>query len=207
MAGAGGRGPARFGCGWRLPVSHGEQPEPDGQDELYAAFEALGGPLTWDELARLLGSAQYRPALVQQARLLLGGDGAAAEQVVQASFAALQDAWSQLGDPGQARVWLLRAIVNRSRSVRRHRDGGSRGASQLADAAGPADQAAGGPDPGAGAGALGTLPARQREAVVLHTRLGLSRRQAAEVMGVSAGAFSSHLARAMSSLRHPPQPE
>lgn len=179
----------------------------NGQGEFYAAFEALGGPLTWDELARLLGSAQYRPALVQQARLLLGGDGAAAEQVVQASFAALQDAWSQLGDPGQARVWLLRAIVNRSRSVRRHRDGGSRGASQLADAAGPADQAAGGPDPGAGAGALGALPARQREAVVLHTRLGLSRRQAAEVMGISAGAFSSHLARAMSSLRHPPQPE
>ncbi len=58
-----------------------------------------------------------------------------------------------------------------------------------------------------GAGALGALPARQREAVVLHTRLGLSRQQAAEVMGVSAGAFSSHLARAMSSLRHPPQPE
>ncbi len=67
-------------------MSHDEQPEPDGQDELYAAFEALGGPLTWDELTQLLDSDQYRPALVQQARLLLGGDGAAAEQVVQASL-------------------------------------------------------------------------------------------------------------------------
>ena len=188
MAGAGGRGPARYGCGWRLPVSHDGQPEPDGQDELYAAFEALGGALTWDELGRLLGSDQYRPALVQQAGLLLDGDGAAAEQVVQASFAALQEAWSQLGDPGQARVWLLRAIVNRSRSVRRHRD-------------------AGGPDLDARAGALGALPVRQREAVVLHTRLGLSRRQTAQVMGISVGAVSSHLARGMSSLRHPPQPE
>ena len=55
--------------------------------------------------------------------------------------------------------------------------------------------------------ALGALPVRQREAVVLRTRLGLSRRQAAEVMGVSVGAVSSHLARGMSSLRHPPQPE
>ena len=208
MAGAGGRGPARYGCGWRLPVSHDEQPEPEGQDELYAAFEALGGALTWDELTRLLGSDQYRPALVQQARLLLDGNGAAAEQVVQASFAALQEAWSRLGDPGQARVWLLRAIVNRSRSVRRHRDAGGRGASPpAADGPGAADQAVGGPDLDAGAGALGALPVRQREAVVLHTRLGLSRRQAAQVMGISVGAVSSHLARGMSSLRHPPQPE
>ncbi len=94
MAGAGGRGPARYGCGWRLPVSHDEQPEPEGQDELYAAFEVLGGPLTWDELGQLLGSDQYRPALVQQAGLLLDGDGAVAEQVVRVSFAALQEAWS-----------------------------------------------------------------------------------------------------------------
>ncbi len=205
---AGGRGRARYGCGWRLPVSHGEQPGPDGQDGLYAAFEALGGPLTWDELTQLLGSDQYRPILVQQARLLLDGDGAAAGQVVQASFAALQEAWSGLGDPGQARIWLLRAIVNRSRSVRRHRDAGGRGASQpAADATGAADQAAGGPDLDGGAGALGALPVRQREAVVLHTRLGLSRRQTAQVMGISVGAVSSHLARGMSSLRHPPQPE
>ena len=61
----------RYGRGWRVPVSHHEQPEPDGQDELHAAFEAPGGPLTWDELdLALLGSDQYRPALVRQARLL-----------------------------------------------------------------------------------------------------------------------------------------
>ena len=189
-------------------MSHDGQPEPDGQDELYAAFEALGGPLTRDEFTQLLGSDQYRPALVQQARLLLGGDGAAAEQVVQASFAALQNAWSQLGAPGQARVWLLRAIVNRSRSVWWDRDADGHGASQpAADVPGAADKATGGPDLDAGAAALGALPVRQREAVILHTRLGLSRRQAAEVMGISVGAFSSHLARGMSSLRHPPQPE
>ncbi len=98
--------------------------------------------------------------------------------------------------------------MNRSRSVRRHRDAGGRGVSQpAADAPGAADQAVGGPDLAAGAGALGALPVLQREAVVLHTRLGLSRRQAAEVMGISVGAVSSHLARGMSSLRHPPQPE
>ena len=36
-------------------MSHDEQPEPEGQDELYAAFEALGGPLTWDELDAAAG--------------------------------------------------------------------------------------------------------------------------------------------------------
>jgi len=185
-----------------------EQPEPDGQDELYAAFEALGGQLTWDELARLLGSDQYRSAVVRQARLLLDGDGAAAHQVVRVSFAALRDARSRLGDPGQARVWLLRAIVNESRSVRRHRHGGGRGASQPApDAPGAADQAAGGPDRDAGVEMLGALPVRQREAVVLHACLGLSHRQAAEVMGISVGAVSSHLARGMSLLGHLPGPE
>lgn len=52
-----------------MPVSQ----EEDRQAELYAAFEALGGQLTWDELTRLLGSDEYRPALVWQVMLLLGG--------------------------------------------------------------------------------------------------------------------------------------
>jgi hypothetical protein len=81
----------------RVPVGQ----EKDRQAELYAAFEALGGQLTWDELTRLLGSDEYRPALVWQVMLLLGGDAAAAEEVVRASFAAFQDARSQLSDPSR----------------------------------------------------------------------------------------------------------
>jgi DNA-directed RNA polymerase specialized sigma24 family protein len=41
---------------------------------------------------------------------------------------------------------------------------------------------------------------------VLHDYLGLSGMQAAEVMGISAGAASSHLARGLSSLRRLPGP-
>ena len=66
--------------------------------------------------------------------------------------------------------------MNRSRFIRRRRDADGRGASPAApDATGTADQPPGGPDLDVGAGALGALQARQREAVVLHTRLGLSR--------------------------------
>ena len=116
--------------------------EEDRQAELYAAFEALGGQLTWDELTRLLGSDEYRPALVWQVMLLLGGDAAAAEEVVQASFAVLQDARSQLSDPAQARLWLYRAVASRARSVRRHQGVSHRGASQPAADRGGARQAA-----------------------------------------------------------------
>ncbi len=85
-----------------------ERPGDDqGRDELIAAFTALGGPLTGDELMRLLGSYEYYGALVRLAALLLDGD-TAAEDVARDSLAALQHAWSRLGDPAKApRLALL----------------------------------------------------------------------------------------------------
>ena len=49
--------------------------------------------------------------------------------------------------------------------------------------------------------ALRTLPARQREALVLRYYGDLSEAQIAAAMGISRGAVKSHTARAMSSLR------
>jgi RNA polymerase sigma factor (sigma-70 family) len=49
--------------------------------------------------------------------------------------------------------------------------------------------------------ALRTLPARQREALVLRYYGDLSEAQIASMMGISTGAVKSHAARAMSSLR------
>jgi hypothetical protein len=101
----------------------------DDEEELYAAFAALGGPLTGDEVRRfpldrqLLGSAGGRPAVVRQASLLLRGDIAAAEAVVQDSVAAVQDAWSRLGDLAKARLYFWHAVLSTSRSVRRIRGG------------------------------------------------------------------------------------
>lgn len=59
----------------------------------------------------------------------------------------------------------------------------------------------------AGHHALLALPHRQRAALVLHTYMGLSTEQAAQAMGISTGAARSHLAAAMSSLRHLPGPK
>ena len=165
-------------------MSQNERPEDEeGQDEL-AAFEALGGQLTWDEFTWLLGSGKYGAALVEQVTLLLGGDAAAAYEVVRASFAALRETWVQPGDPPQPRLWLYRAIVGRARSVRRNSSA-----------------------PQAAAGGLLALPERQREAVVLRNYMGLSESQVAASMSISTGAMRSHLARGMLSLRRPSGPE
>ena len=49
--------------------------------------------------------------------------------------------------------------------------------------------------------ALRTLPARQREALVLRYYADLSEAQIASTMGISRGAVKSHMARAIASLR------
>jgi DNA-directed RNA polymerase specialized sigma24 family protein len=181
--------------------------EDDSQDELCAAFAALGGRLTWDELTRLLGSDEYYDAVVRLAALLLGGKTPAAVEVVRASFAALRQARSRLGDPEEARVWLCREVVSRSRSVYRRQAADDGHAPQPASDGSGAGLNTVGVGRDAGVYALRALPKRQREAVMLHACMGLSERQAAEVMCISTGAVRSHLARGMSSLRRLPGPE
>jgi hypothetical protein len=86
-------------------MSEDEQPgEEHGQDELIAAFAALGGRLTAGELMRLLKAGEYSGALVRLATLLLDGDTAAAGATVRDSLAALQQAWTSPADPSTARV-------------------------------------------------------------------------------------------------------
>jgi DNA-directed RNA polymerase specialized sigma24 family protein len=199
-------------AGLEVSVAEDRGPGDDDEEELYAAFAALGGPLTGDELRRfsldrllrLLGSAEGRPAVVRQASWLLGGDIAAAEAVVQDSVAAVKDAWSRLGDLAQARLYFWRAVLNRSRSVRRHERDGDH---SVAAARGAGHESIDDLGQETGSTALHALPERQLEAVVLHCYVGLSGKQAATAMAISTGAARSHLARGMASLRHPPPPD
>jgi len=205
----GGSAAAGRGHRGRAPMSEDERPgEDDGQDELIAAFAALGGRLTGDEFMRLLGSAEYYGSVVRLAGLLLAGDTAAAEAVARDSLAALQQAWSRMSDPEKARVYLYRTVLNRARSVRRDGAISECETPQAApDALGAGHSAADDLSREPWACAVRALPVRQREAMVLHYYLGLSGQQAAEVMCISAGAARSHLARGMSSFRRPLGPE
>ena len=65
-----------------------------------------------------LYGSQYR-SLVRLAVLLLGGDVRAAEEIAQASFVALHGAWPRPRDGDAAVAFLRRAVVSRSRQLRR----------------------------------------------------------------------------------------
>jgi RNA polymerase sigma-70 factor (sigma-E family) len=144
--------------------------------------------------------AHYR-SLVRLATLLVH-DVATAEEVVQDSFVALHVALHRLRDSDKTLSYLRAAVVNRARSVLRHRVVVDRNAPKPA------------PDmPSAEHGALAlierssviaalrSLPERQREVVVLRFYADLSEAQIAAAMGITRGAVKSHTSRAMAALR------
>jgi RNA polymerase sigma-70 factor (sigma-E family) len=139
--------------------------------------------------------------LVRLAVLLLH-DVSTAEEVVQEAFIAMHSGWRRLRDTEKALSYLRQAVVNRSRSVLRHR--------MVVDKNAPTHV----PDePSAEAGAimllersaviaaLRGLPDRQREAIVLRYYADLSEAEIASTMGISRGAVKSHTARGMAALK------
>jgi RNA polymerase sigma-70 factor (sigma-E family) len=142
----------------------------------------------------------YR-CLVRLAWLLVQ-DVTTAEDVVQDSFVAMHTAWRRLQDSDRALAYLRQSVVNRSRSVRRHRAMVGRNASQPGSGMPSAElRALSSLEPAAVVRALRSLPARQREALVLKHYGNLSEEQVASAMGVSQGAVKRHVASAIAALR------
>ena len=147
-----------------------------------------------------LYSHHYR-ALVRLAALLVR-DTQTAEEVVQDSFVAMHGGWQRLRDAEKALAYLRQAVVNRSRSVLRHRTVIDKNLQKA-----PPDM------PSAEHGALVLLerhavvvalrglPDRQREAIVLRYYADLSEAEIATAMKISRGAVKSHTARGMAALR------
>ena len=184
--------------------------EPDGMvtrpidvtEALIADTAITRAAVEWDadRAVTAIYSEHYR-SLVRLAAFLVR-DNATAEEVVQDSFVAMHGAWRRLRDTDKALSYLRQSVVNRSRSVLRHR--------MVVDKNTPKPP----PDmPSAEHGAiiqlersavvsaLRALPERQREALVLRYYGDLSEAQIASVMGISRGAVKSHTARAMAALR------
>ncbi|MDF3045980.1 MAG: SigE family polymerase sigma factor [Ornithinibacter sp.] len=160
----------------------------DAVTELYAAH--------WQRLVRL-------------AWLLLH-DAGEAEEVVQDAFVALHAHWSGLRDPAAGAAYLRRAVLNGARSALRHRGVKERWAASVR----------GGPDdPGARTGpsaeesavaglsrqsilaALGRLPTRQREVLILRYYLDLGEAQIADALDISPGSVKTHASRGLAALR------
>ena len=139
--------------------------------------------------------------LVRMAVLLVR-DVPTAEDVVQDSFVAMHDGWQRLRDAESALAYLRHTVLNRSRSVLRHR---------AVVAKYPEKPSPDMPSAEHGAlvqlersaviAALRKLPGRQREAIVLRYYADFSEAEVAAAMGISRGAVKSHTARAMAALR------
>ena len=145
-------------------------------------------PAEWDaeQAVTAMYSAHYR-SLVRLAALLVR-DVATAEEVVQDSFIAMHGAWRRLRDTEKALSYLRQSVVNRSRSVLRHRVVVDRNAPKPAPDMPSAEQGAISLlERSAVVAALRTLPPRQREALVLRYYADLSEAQIATAMGISRG--------------------
>lgn len=153
-----------------------------------------------DRAVTELYSQQYR-GLVRLAALLVR-DTPTAEEVVQDAFVAMHDAWQRLRDAENALAYLRQAVVNRSKSVLRHRTVVDR---NLQKAVPDMPSAEHGAlvllERSAVVAALRDLPGRQREAIVLRYYADLGEAEIAATMGISRGAVKSHTARGMIALR------
>jgi RNA polymerase sigma-70 factor (sigma-E family) len=158
--------------------------------------------LAWsaDRAVTELYAVHYR-GLVRLASFLVR-DTPTAEEVVQDAFIAMADGWQRLRDAEKALAYLRQAVVNRSRSVLRHRTVVDKNMQKA-----PPDM----PSAEHGAlvllersavvSALRELPERQREAIALRYYADLSEAEIAATMRISRGAVKSHTARGMAALR------
>jgi len=171
-------------------------------DTLLAGASLEPVPAEWDAARAVTAiyTTHYR-SLVRLAVLLVR-DVATAEEVVQDSFIAMHAAWRRLRDTEKALSYLRQSVVNRSRSVLRHRVVVDKNAPKPAPDMPSAEQGAISLlERSAVIAALRTLPPRQREALVLKYYADLSEAQIAASMGISRGAVKSHTARGVAALR------
>jgi RNA polymerase sigma-70 factor (sigma-E family) len=153
-----------------------------------------------DRAVTALYAEHYR-TLVGLAAFLIR-DNSIAEEVVQDSFVAMHCGWRRLRDRDKALAYLRRSVVNRSRSVLRHRMVIDKNApAPLPDMPSAEQGAIAQMERSAVVDALRALPLRQREALVLRFYADLPAGQIASIMGISTGAVKSHTARGMSAMR------
>ena len=156
-----------------------------------------------DTAVEELYAAHYRRLV--RLSVLLVRDVESAEEVVQDAFVAMHDRWRSLQEPDKALAYLRQAVVNRSRSVLRHRGVRARHAEATPHAVPPlpgADEDALVSERRAAVlDALRGLPGRQREVLALRYYLDLSEADIAETLGISRGAVKSHASRGVAALR------
>ncbi|MCW2494728.1 MAG: polymerase subunit sigma-24 [Jatrophihabitans sp.] len=141
-------------------------------------------------------------AMVRLAVLLVD-DVASAEDVVQDAFIALHRRASALRDPDAAAAYLRASVVNLSRSVIRRRQVARKHLKVAEPEATPgADEyALLRAEHRQTLDAVHSLPRRQQEVLILRYWSGLSEREIAETLGISAGSVKSAASRGIATLQ------
>jgi RNA polymerase sigma-70 factor (sigma-E family) len=162
------------------------------------------GPLDGD--AELSVTALYGAHAVSMIRiaLIMLGDRAAAEDVVQDAFFGLYRHWSKLSDPANALTYVRSAVLNGCRDTLRRqarRDRRDRAAARSWQELPSAEASALiGEDHRRILAGIRLLPDRQREALVCRFYLDLSEEETARAMGISRGTVKSATSRAIAAL-------
>lgn len=136
--------------------------------------------------------------------LIMLGERAAAEDVVQDAFFGLYRRWDKLADPANALTYVRSAVLNGCRDTLRRqarRDRRDRVAARSWQDIGSAEASALiSEDHRRILAAVRRLPARQREALVCRFYLDLSEEETARAMGISRGTVKSATSRAVAAL-------
>jgi RNA polymerase sigma-70 factor (sigma-E family) len=143
-----------------------------------------------------------RLPMIRLAVLLVDEIGTA-EDVVQDAFIGVTRAAPRLRDMSGAYAYLRTSVVNGSRSAlrRRRTARGFMSRASEPDPAPPADRGVMAAETrDEVAAALGTLPSRMREVLVLRYWTELSEREIAHTLGISEGTVKSTVSRAMDRL-------
>jgi RNA polymerase sigma-70 factor (sigma-E family) len=161
------------------------------------SVDVFGDP---DAAITALFDAQYTRML--RVAVVLLGDRAAAEDVVQDAFLALHSHWLQVRDKSDAIGYLHRSVVNGARSRLRRRAVALRlRPPRQPDAISAEDTALAALVSGPLLTAMRALPRREREAVLFRHYLDLSEQQTAQALGVRPGSVKGYASRGLAKLR------
>lgn len=139
--------------------------------------------------------------LVRFASLLAPEDGIA-EDLVQEAFVRLYRSWGRIRDEAKVPSYLRSTVANLARGRGRRLSVAYRNRPHPSpDAASAEEGALSGEDRSEVIGLLKTLPARQRECLVLRYYENLTESEIAATLGISVGSVRTHTSRGMAALQ------
>jgi RNA polymerase sigma-70 factor (sigma-E family) len=146
-----------------------------------------------------------RERALQRTAVLLTGDWALAEDLVQTALARAWPRWERISQYDDPELYVRRVMVNTWATWWRRKWRGERASAAVPDGPALGDVAAEVAARLAVRDALGSLTRRQRAVLVLRVVDDLSEAQVADLLGCPQGTVKSALSRALAKLRQDPR--